>query len=431
MKPPESSPPPSSAAVLRLTPHLFTILSCTLFAAIILYGADFSFIFGTQFRFYRPYLRPSSSSPPPSTKLPFAVGEAAADRGAGCDVFSGRWVWDDDHRPLYEESECPYIQPQMTCQAHGRRDTDYQHWRWQPHGCSLPSFNATLMLENLRDKKMMFVGDSLNGGQFISMVCLLQKNIPHRATSLTSNGSLTVFRAKDYNATIEFYWAPLLLESNCDNAVAHKEIWDRIVRNDSINKHGEHWRGADILVFNSYAWWVNGPKFKILKRGRFEDGKKEIVEMPTEKAYGMAMEGMMQWVKENMDPSKTRVFFMSMSPTHGDSKEWGGNAKNGNCYNETRMIEDPNYWGSDCRNNVMSVIEEVIGKWKVPITFLNITRLSGYRKDAHVSIYKEQWRALTPKQLANPASYSDCVHWCLPGLQDTWNELLFAKLFYP
>ncbi|KAH6815009.1 TRICHOME BIREFRINGENCE-LIKE 33, partial [Perilla frutescens var. frutescens] len=369
--------------------------------------------------------RQSLSSPPPrpSTKLPFSVGE---ERGDGCDVFSGRWVWDDDHRPLYEESECPYIQPQLTCQEHGRPDTDYQHWRWQPHGCSLPSFNATLMLENLRNKRMMFVGDSLNGGQFISIVCLLHKTIPHRATSMTSNGSLT-----DYNATIEFYWAPLLLESNCDDAVAHKEIRDRIVRNDSINKHGEHWRGADVLVFNSYAWWVNGLEFKILKRGKFEDEERDIVEMPTERAYGIAMESMLQWVKESMDPTKTRVFFISISPTHGHSKEWGGNADGGNCYNETRMIEDPNYWGSDCRKSVMSVIEEVIGKWKVPITFLNITRLSGYRKDAHVSIYKKQWRASTPEQLANPTSYSDCVHWCLPGVQDTWNELLFTKLFYP
>lgn len=67
-------------------------------------------------------------------KLAFAIGEGER----GCDVFSGRWVWDDVARPLYEESECPYIQPQLTCQEHGRPDKDYQHWRWQPNDCSLP-----------------------------------------------------------------------------------------------------------------------------------------------------------------------------------------------------------------------------------------------------------------------------------------------------
>jgi len=67
-------------------------------------------------------------------KLPFSTGRTPE----GCDFFSGRWVWDDSNRPLYEESECPYIQPQLTCQEHGRPEKDYQHWRWQPHGCDLP-----------------------------------------------------------------------------------------------------------------------------------------------------------------------------------------------------------------------------------------------------------------------------------------------------
>lgn len=112
------------------------------------------------------------------------------------------------------------------------------------------------------------------------------------------------------------------------------------------------------------------------------------------------------------------------------SKDWGGKP-GGNCFNEWTVIEDPNYWGSDCRKSVMEVIRDVFSETKVPITLLNITQLSSYRKDAHTSIYKKQWTPLTPEQIANPVSYADCVHWCLPGLQDTWNELLFAKLFYP
>ncbi|KAM0043063.1 putative PC-Esterase [Helianthus debilis subsp. tardiflorus] len=110
--------------------------------------------------------------------------------------------------------------------------------------------------------------------------------------------------------------------------------------------------------------------------------------------------------------------------------EWGGRP-NENCYNQTRPIEDLNYWGSDSDKSIMKVIGDVFKKHKFPITFLNITQLSLYRKDAHTSIYKKQWSPLTPEQIANPYSYADCTHWCLPGLQDTWNHLLFVKLFYP
>ncbi|XP_019456745.1 PREDICTED: protein trichome birefringence-like 33 [Lupinus angustifolius] len=409
----------------RLYPYLFTLFAFIFFVSI-LYGEDFMCIFGQQFQLYsNPEIL--FSSPPQMVKrqkVAYALGKTEE----GCDVFSGKWVWDNVTRPMYEESECPYIQPQLTCQEHGRPDKEYRHWRWQPHGCDLPRFNASLMLETLRGKRMMFVGDSLNRGQYVSFVCLLHQLIPEDAKSMETFDSLTVFTAKEYNATIEFYWAPFLLESNSDNAVIHR-VSDRIVRKGSINKHGRHWKGVDILVFNTYLWWMTGLKMKILL-GSFDDEVKEIVELSTEDAYGMAMKSMLRWVRLNMDPKKTRVFFTSMSPTHAKSIDWGGEA-GGSCYNETSMIDDPTYWGSDSRKSVMQVIGEVFRKSKVPITFLNITQLSSYRKDAHTSIYKKQWSPLTPEQLANPVSYADCVHWCLPGLQDTWNELLFAKLFYP
>ncbi|KAF3794426.1 trichome birefringence-like 33 protein [Nymphaea thermarum] len=357
-------------------------------------------------------------------RVPFSIGKTED----GCNLFAGNWVKDEAFHPNYQEHECPYIQPQLTCKEHGRPDSDYQHWRWQPHGCSLPRFNATLMLETLRGKRMLYVGDSLNRGQYVSMICLLHRVIPQHAKSFETNGSLTVFTAKEYNATIEFYWAPFLLESNSDDAVVHR-VSDRVVRANSLDKHARYWNGADIIVFNTYLWWMTGQDMKILK-GSFESETKEIFPMETKVAYKMALDNMVRWIESNMDPLTTRVFFTSMSPTHEKSKDWG-TEKEGNCYNETTPIMDPNYWGFSCRKNIMRLIGDVFSRMSVPITFLNITQLSLYRKDAHTAIYKKQWSPLTPEQLANPVSYADCVHWCLPGLQDTWNELLYAKLLYP
>ncbi|CAF2094568.1 unnamed protein product [Brassica napus] len=417
-----SSLSPSLPRKKRLSPYLFTLLTFILFVCV-LYGEDFMCIFGQlepTFAF-QPSPKPSNKK---AEKLAFAIGKTEEN----CDVFSGKWVRDEASRPQYEERECPYIQPQLTCQERGRPDKDYQFWRWQPNHCNLPSFNATLMLETLRGKRMMYVGDSLNRGMFVSMICLLHRVIPDDQKSINTTGSLTVFTAKEYNATIEFYWAPFLLESNSDDAIVHR-ISDRVVRKGSINKHGRHWKNVDIIVFNTYLWWMTGLKMKILQ-GSFEDKEKVITEVSTEDAYRMGMKSMLRWVKNNMDRKKTRVFFTSMSPTHAKGIDWGGEPGQ-NCYNQTALIEDPNYWGSDCRKSIMKVIGEVFERSKTPITLLNITQMSNYRKDAHTSIYKKQWSPLTPEQLENLTSYADCVHWCLPGLQDTWNELLFAKLFYP
>lgn len=63
---------------------------------------------------------------------------------------------------------------------------------------------------------------------------------------------------------------------------------------------------------------------------------------------------------------------------------------------------------------------------KTPVFYLNITRITDYRKDAHPSIYRKQY--LTEEERRSPLRYQDCSHWCLPGVPDTWNELVYAQL---
>ncbi|KAI3442297.1 PMR5N domain-containing protein [Psidium guajava] len=350
-------------------------------------------------------------------------------RSRQCDLFSGRWVYDNVSYPLYKEKECPYMSEQHACEAYGRKDLKYQQWRWQPHGCDIPRFNATTLLMRLRNKRFVFVGDSLNRNQWDSMVCMLESAIPPTLKSLSYhyNASLTIFRAHEYNATIEYYWAPLLVESNCDNAVNHPAD-HRIARVRAIEKHAKHWNDADFLIFNSYRWW-RLPKMELLW-GSFEstDAIHKVVEMP--RAYEMALSTWSDWLEMHINRSKTKLFFVSMSPTHEKAVEWGG-VPGKSCLGETEPITRQGYWGNGSDLAMMRMVESVIEKLKtrsVTIHVLNITQLSEYRKEAHPTVYRKQWHPLTKEELANPISYADCVHWCLPGLPDVWNELLYAYI---
>lgn len=83
--------------------------------------------------------------------------------------------------------------------------------------------------------------------------------------------------------------------------------------------------------------------------------------------------------------------------------------------------------GTDKR--LLEVVENVTESMRMPVRILNITTLSEYRKDAHASVYTiRQGELLSPEQQADPMKYADCIHWCLPGLPDTWNELLYTKI---
>ncbi|XP_051130446.1 protein trichome birefringence-like 35 [Andrographis paniculata] len=339
-----------------------------------------------------------------------------------CDLFSGKWIFDNKSHPLYEESQCPYMSDQLACHKHGRHDLGYQFWKWQPHGCNLKRWNSVEMWEKLRGKRLMFVGDSLNRGQWISMLCLLQAAIPSDQRSITPNSELTIFRAENYNATVEFLWAPLLVESNSDDPVDHR-LSERILHPDAVRRHSSRWQHADILVFNSYLWWRQGP-VKLL----WSDEQNGVCEeIGGQGGMELAMEVWADWVAGNVDPSKKKVFFVTMSPTHMSKDEWEPGSR-GNCYGEKEPIEDEGYWGRDSDMPTMRMVGEVLRQLGSKVTVLNITQLSEYRKDGHPTIYRKFWETLGPEKLADPASYSDCIHWCLPGVPDVWNELLFQFL---
>ncbi|CAN1283741.1 Protein trichome birefringence-like 37 [Linum perenne] len=62
-----------------------------------------------------------------------------------------------------------------------------------------------------------------------------------------------------------------------------------------------------------------------------------------------------------------------------------------------------------------AVVNKVLMTMKSQVYLLDITTLSQLRKDAHPSAY-------------GGGGGTDCSHWCLPGLPDTWNQLLYAAL---
>ncbi|KAJ4825074.1 hypothetical protein Tsubulata_040461 [Turnera subulata] len=322
----------------------------------------------------------------------------------GCDMFTGQWVLDNASHPLYQEDKCKYLSSWVTCAKNGRPDTLYQRWRWQPKDCSLPKFDARVFLEKLRGKKLMFVGDSIMLNQWTSLLCILQSAISPTKTRLTYSTYISSLKIKEYNAKIEVYWAPYLVESNADPSDMRGGDINPIIVSNTVTKKGKKWKHADYLIFETYIWWSKQPTVRIL-RGSFEEGTTNYDEVESHVAFEKGLKTWAEWVDKHVNPERTKVFFSSAAPMHNRAADWN-NPKGIVCEKETTPVLDtskPIDVGTD--KKVLEIAAQVIQNTKVPIHFLNITTLSEYRKDAHPSIYDAPGgKLLTPKQKADPAN---------------------------
>ena len=74
----------------------------------------------------------------------------------------------DSRRPLYNSSSCRYIQSFQDCAKNGRPDEVYLFWKWKPEQCEVPRIDATTFLAAMRNRLVVFAGDSISRNQFQS-----------------------------------------------------------------------------------------------------------------------------------------------------------------------------------------------------------------------------------------------------------------------
>ncbi|KAK2988768.1 hypothetical protein RJ640_025927, partial [Escallonia rubra] len=334
-----------------------------------------------------------------------------------CALFMGTWVHDDTY-PIYQSSSCAIIDPQFNCQLYGRPDTDYLKYRWKPANCELPRFNGLEFLLKMRGKTVMFVGDSLGRNQWQSLVCLISATVPRSTTQMIRGEPLSTVKFVEYGVAVSFYRAPYLVDID---VVQGK----RILRLDDISGNANVWKGVDVLSFNTGHWWTH--KGALQGWDYMDSGGTMYQDMDRLAAIERGLSTWARWVDSNIDPSRTRVFFQSISPTHYNPSGWssGGVTTAKSCYGETVPMSGTAYPGAYTDQG--KVVDTVIRGMNYPPYLLDITMLSAMRKDAHPSIYSGD---LSPEQRANPDHSADCSHWCLPGLPDTWNQLFYTALFY-
>ncbi|KAH1053546.1 hypothetical protein GLYMA_08G284500v4 [Glycine max] len=318
-----------------------------------------------------------------------------------CDIFDGKWVRDGS-KPYYPLGSCRLIDRDFNCHRNGRPDAEYVKWRWQPNGCIIPSLNATDFLERLRGQRLVFVGDSLNRNMWESLVCILRQSINKKKRVFEISGrrefkkkGVYAFRFEGKNGSFETLRLDLM-----DRTTAR--YWD-----------------ANIIVFNTGHWWTHDKTSK--GEDYYQEGNHVYQRLEVLDAYTRALTTWAKWVDKKINANQTQVFFRGFSLTHF----WGGQWNSGGqCHKETEPIFNEAYLQR--YPSKMLALEHVIQQMKTPVVYMNISRLTDYRKDGHPSVYRTGYKASMKQNTA--ALFEDCSHWCLPGVPDTWNELLYVSL---
>ncbi|XP_021811927.1 protein trichome birefringence-like 14 isoform X1 [Prunus avium] len=342
-----------------------------------------------------------------------------------CNYAKGRWVA-DSRRPLYSGLKCKqWLSEMWACRLTQRTDFSFEGYRWKPMNCEMPDFERSTFLRRMQDKTIAFIGDSLGRQQFQSLMCMASggedspevQNVGKEYGLVKRRGAIRpdgwAYRFPDTNTTILYYWSaslcdlvPLNISDKASDIAMHLDRPPAFMR--------QFLPRFDVLVLNTGHHWnrgkINGNRWVMYVDGKPNEDKKRA---EIGNAKNFTVYSVVRWVDSQL-PSHPRLkaFFRTISPRHFFNGDWN---TGGTCDNTTPLAG-----GSEVVQEGSSdlVIDGALKGTKIKI--LDITALSQLRDEGHISHYSIRGKG--------NAGINDCLHWCLPGIPDAWNELLVAQI---
>ncbi|KAG2538176.1 protein ALTERED XYLOGLUCAN 4-like [Panicum virgatum] len=360
--------------------------------------------------------------PPPSPSPPHQGDER-------CDYSDGEWV-PDPRPPPYNGTACEAIKDGRSCMANGRADTGYLHWRWQPRRCGLPDFSPEAFLRWLGDRHMAFVGDSLARNQAESLVCLLSAWSPPELVHRDPEGRFRRWVFREHNATVSIFWSPFLVkgvEKSEHTGVRYNELF--------LDAFDERWMsqlGAIDAAVLSAGQWFRIPS--IYHEGGGVVGcygcAAELNHTETSffavfrDVVGRTLAEITRRHERGGGGDKPRlVALATFSPSHFEG-EWNKGAPCTKKRPYRKGEKELGYTETEMRKIVVEAADEA-GAAAAPaglrFAALDVTTLANMRPDGHPGPYmrKNPFAAGEGRPVQN-----DCLHWCMPGPVDTFNQIL-------
>ncbi|KAJ0965418.1 hypothetical protein J5N97_026556 [Dioscorea zingiberensis] len=340
-----------------------------------------------------------------------------------CDLFVGKWIR-DFREPIYNNLTCPTLPLVKNCVKHGK-DPNYIHWRWKPDGCELPRFDPSMFLNIVRRKKLAFIGDSLARNQFESLLCLLSQVESPENKHKDSQGRFQTWYFPSHNFTLMVIWTQFLVQANerIVNGSA-SDVFD--IHLDKINSEWTNkLPGINFAIISTGNWFIRKTYLhkddKLLGCTLCSDAN--MTDLGYVYAIKNALSTTLEFIRTCKECSEGMVTVLrTYTPSHFEHGSWF----NGGYCNRTLPLSE-----SELSYNVSTawrirksqveefgkVIQSVEMEGKKKFVLLDVSKAMMFRADAHPDRHWLRWQ-----------NVNDCLHWCLPGPVDVWNELLMVVL---
>jgi hypothetical protein len=316
----------------------------------------------------------------------FTCSALAMERCASFEqMTTGTWIHTDKENVSPGYAHCK-MDMRQDCRSHGE-GVEYTKYKWLPSSCMLDDFdNQAKVATCLQGHRIAFVGDSLSRNQMVSLQCMLTTS-----DKINFQGYSDGYRI---------------------DADTHDEALDvHLVKHDSFELHDLK-EGAlsellhmnySVIVLGTGGWWGYGGQDRHFEvTGQFETMERFRTRLrPGVRVLSqLAQHATVIW----------RVPDLSHWNNPDQPKPW---LKSGMCPkgepSTAALALVPAYqlWLRDV------IVQETAGKG---IHIFDVSMLSGSRADAHPSAHMNK--------TVEGHLVADCQHWCLPGVPDTWNQIV-------
>lgn len=342
-----------------------------------------------------------------------------------CNLFSGDWV-PYKNEPLYTNSTCKFIEDHQNCMRNGRPDTGYLHWRWKPYGCELPRLDSLKFLEFMRNKTWAFIGDSIARNHVQSFLCIL--SVVEDATEVYHDKQYKSRRwvFPSYNFTVSVIWSPMLADATIFedmNGISTSEIELHLDRFDK--SWIDLYSSLDYMVLSTGKWFTKSTIFheNTTVLGCHHCDTRNLTELGFKDAFRKVLTNVLDFIIASNH--KGMIFYRTSAPDHFEDGEW---FSGGTCKRKTPAKEgefQPNILDRIIREIEVEELQKAANKASekgVRLKIFDVLPLSLLRPDGHPGPYRFFQPFAEGKNTTG--LINDCLHWCLPGPIDFWNDLL-------